>query len=614
MKKISIMLITTVITSISFAQYTSKYDAVNGIESVKPVNLKFNNQTNRTNTFYFSNDFDYVDSETETEILEGWSKIDWDGDGEQWSWDASTFDPDGNGACESSSWSGEALTPDNWLITPVINLGDAEGNVTLGYEIGAMDVNWEAEHYGVYISTTGIEVADFTLLFEETVPEHDFETPQWNNRTVDLSAYAGEVVYIAFRHFNCSDLYIMMLDDVEVYENTTIDASLTGVVSPSNESSCTLTNEETIIVNVFNNGGVDITAFDLSYSINGAAAVTETVSASIAPSTTFAYSFTTTADFSALGYYSIDFTILLTDDSNSENDNYTYEVANTDGVISVSVTTTIQGDQSVYIYNSNNEEVWYHPAYPWNITTTDNVCVLDDDCYSLDFQAPDDHSLVVAYNTDTVANITLTTGTVFGIGGNCPEIDAFLYSVNISDTISMGLTNVKGKLLNIGSAPITSFDAVYSIDGGPTSEVYSVTDVNLATNTDYDFTHDVQWNAIAGTHNVEIAISNVNEDEDEAIANNVLSKNIYVLDLTGVNNVVNNNISIYPNPSTGKVFVSNISKANIAVYNVIGEVIKSIKNADGTTVVDLTDQQNGTYIIKIQENQSIVTKKIIINK
>ena len=38
----------------------------------------------------------------------------------------------------------------------------------------------------------------------------------WYNYSVDLSDYAGEQVYIALRHFNCTDMFYLDIDDVEL--------------------------------------------------------------------------------------------------------------------------------------------------------------------------------------------------------------------------------------------------------------------------------------------------------------------------------------------------------------------------------------------------------------
>ena len=175
----------------------------------------------------------------ESGIPATWQNVDDDGDGYMWydlyASSGQGFDVyEGEGFVTSASYQGGALTPDNWLITPAIPL--TTGN-TLSYAISAQDADFPAEHYGVYISTTDTDLSSFTLLFEEDmtaspgqpvsgpVSEGMFRSsgPQyvqgtWYVRTVDLSAYEGETVYLAFRHHDCTDEFRLNLDDVNVFE------------------------------------------------------------------------------------------------------------------------------------------------------------------------------------------------------------------------------------------------------------------------------------------------------------------------------------------------------------------------------------------------------------
>ncbi|MDD2204019.1 MAG: choice-of-anchor J domain-containing protein [Bacteroidales bacterium] len=160
-------------------------------------------------------------------IPTGWTNIDADGDGYLWNpvYGQGIF-VGHNGECISSASyinGVGALTPDNWLVTPQLTISG--GNVT--YWINAQDASYAYEHYGVYISTTGINPSDFTLLFEETLTSKNgvkypasergmHEQGAWYERTVDLTAYSG-TIYIAFRHFNCTDAFWLNLDDVVVY-------------------------------------------------------------------------------------------------------------------------------------------------------------------------------------------------------------------------------------------------------------------------------------------------------------------------------------------------------------------------------------------------------------
>jgi hypothetical protein len=169
------------------------------------------------NAQIFSEDF-------EAGLPDTWTTIDADGDGNQWYDLVNEGSPDvitghsGVGLLTSASYSGSALTPDNWVITPQINL---TGVSHVSLWVSGQDPAWSGEHYGIYVSTTGTAAANFTLLFEETLPATETERT-WYNRQISLAAYSGNV-YIAVRHFNCTNMFRLNLDDVTVAAGVGVD-------------------------------------------------------------------------------------------------------------------------------------------------------------------------------------------------------------------------------------------------------------------------------------------------------------------------------------------------------------------------------------------------------
>lgn len=154
----------------------------------------------------------------ESGIPSTWSNVDADGDGNQWFayGPGISTNPSHSGAqcAASASWtSGVALTPDNWLVTPAITVPAAGTTPTLSWWSAAQDPDYPDDHYEVYISTTGATPADFTSasIYSETL-----SSDTWENHTYDLSSYAGQTIYVAFRHFQSTDVFYMKLDDIAV--------------------------------------------------------------------------------------------------------------------------------------------------------------------------------------------------------------------------------------------------------------------------------------------------------------------------------------------------------------------------------------------------------------
>lgn len=161
----------------------------------------------------------------------GWTLIDADGDGFGWTNTNETLaEPIGYNSSNSiisASFVNNygPLYPDNYIVTAEKYLIGGASQLT--FMVSPLDPNWPNEHYGVAVSTTGnTSPADFEMVWEETLlrgsnNERDANavrgqkrTSTWYMKTVDLSAYAGQEVYIALRHFNCSDIYMICVDDV----------------------------------------------------------------------------------------------------------------------------------------------------------------------------------------------------------------------------------------------------------------------------------------------------------------------------------------------------------------------------------------------------------------
>lgn len=70
------------------------------------------------------------------------------------------------------------------------------------------------------------------------------------------------------------------------------------------------------------------------------------------------------------------------------------------------------------------------------------------------------------------------------------------------------------------------------------------------------------------------------------------------------------NISVFPNPTQGNIYVDFItSKTTISLFNLTGEKIKEIVTEENT-VIDLSNYANGIYLMKLVTEDGIITRKI----
>ena len=171
----------------------------------------------------------------------GWTVVDGNNDG--WTWCLTSAIPSTwtyyasvtldwyrtgtNAICSGSYINGVgALTPNEYLVTTQVT---PSAGSTFSFWAAATDASYPSDHFGVAVSTTGTNPSDFVMINEWTLTAKNgghnggrasrdgngAKIGTWYNYSVDLSSYAGQAIYIAIRHFNCNDQYIMCVDDIE---------------------------------------------------------------------------------------------------------------------------------------------------------------------------------------------------------------------------------------------------------------------------------------------------------------------------------------------------------------------------------------------------------------
>ncbi len=180
--------------------------------------------------------------------MEGWTTIDANNDGYDWvlgsevggvylasgaSLAGSGHDESADMVCSGSysNATSSAITPDNYLVAPAqINV---QAGALISFYACAQDASYAAEHFGVAVSTTTATASAFTMVQEWTMTAKSAPTAEnhgairgtraqgsWYNYSVDLSSYAGQTIWVAIRHFNCNDQFILNVDDITIYDGS----------------------------------------------------------------------------------------------------------------------------------------------------------------------------------------------------------------------------------------------------------------------------------------------------------------------------------------------------------------------------------------------------------
>jgi len=180
----------------------------------------------------------------ESGIPNGWTTIDADGDGYNWVLgsvaggvylvEGASLAGSGHNASQdmmcSGSWTNMTQTilyPDNYLVSPPMTLVSGS---TFSFWACAQDASYSAEHFGVFVSSNGTN--NWTMVNEWTLTaksngamsmgrDGDVRSQgNWHQYSVNLSNFAGTVRYIAIRHFNSSDQFLIDIDDIVLSTNT----------------------------------------------------------------------------------------------------------------------------------------------------------------------------------------------------------------------------------------------------------------------------------------------------------------------------------------------------------------------------------------------------------
>ena len=198
------MMIALCLTSAVFAQSPCDPPTnVNVVPGTTSATVSWTGSSEQYNVLYSSNFYCSADD------IDGWAIYDVDGDGYSWYLaNNGRSGADDDIAFVSDSYYYGALDPDNWLITPIINLGGTMSVWMKSYSPSYLDT------FAIYLTTDldFDEVEDFNipLVVKSVAPD------EWTEYTADLSAYAGQQGYIAIRHFNSYDQYALLMDDFRV--------------------------------------------------------------------------------------------------------------------------------------------------------------------------------------------------------------------------------------------------------------------------------------------------------------------------------------------------------------------------------------------------------------
>ena len=213
MRKLILVVTLLVGASPMFSQVTSRSNSTYKVTGDEPGTLPC------YGTPVFTEDF-------ESGLPVGWEVFDFDGftpvsgTGLSAGWhSAEDFRDETNTVMVSPSWYDPVGKSNDWLILSQMTVGS---NTCFSWSAYSQDPYF-AETYEVLISTAGTDTADF--LANDALFISEGEAGEPTARSASLSDYAGQMVYIAFRH-TMEDGFALVIDDLLTTEVQAVDAGV----------------------------------------------------------------------------------------------------------------------------------------------------------------------------------------------------------------------------------------------------------------------------------------------------------------------------------------------------------------------------------------------------
>ncbi len=210
----------------------------------------------------------------------------------------------------------------------VNDMGEVVDFISMGWDPAQL-ATFSANINGFTVDLTtawdGPAVTNYTSDFLARTNYDSNTLTDWQNLTTNTKGVANPNMVISGTGSGCETQLVPVTVNVQYAD---YDGALANIVSPVTGSYLGL---EPVTVDIYNNGLLDISNFPVSYTLNGAGLVTDTITAVITPGMTYTYTFSQNVDISTYASYDLCAFVGVPNDGYSPNDTLCTVVENMDG-------------------------------------------------------------------------------------------------------------------------------------------------------------------------------------------------------------------------------------------------------------------------------------------
>ncbi|MDR0801520.1 PKD domain-containing protein [Fluviicola sp.] len=173
--------------------------------------------------------------------------------------------------------------------------------------------------------------------------------------------------------------------------------------------------------------------------------------------------------------------------------------------------------------------------------------------------------------------------------GSCPEaFETFTVEVKALPNVTLGTFT-----------DVCVYNNSFTLTGGaPTGGIYSGTGINAGS---FDPT-----DAGLGTKTITYSYTDTNG------CSNTATNTILVDECLGLENNTLSAVSVYPNPTDGKLIISNVAQeTSFKVISTSGQVVLAGIISNTANTIDLSAVENGVYMLQLTQEQAIQTIRIV---